>query len=93
MDDTNFELLLENCERIAQKDIRINGYNWKAWRYFDTAMRAFDHCKAVESIALACDIFIEGELLPGVVMLHRDGRVYPMSAEGYKAVFGMEIEL
>lgn len=86
--NTNYDLLLENCERIARKDIRINGHQWKAWRYFDNAMRAFDREKAIESIGIGCEIVIEGESIPGVVMCHRDGRVYPMSAESYETVYG-----
>lgn len=87
MTDINIEKLNENSENIARKDIRFNGYQWKPWRYFTTAMRAFDGQKAVESIALECQIIIEGEAIDGIVMMHRDGRIYPMSRESYNKIY------
>ena len=85
----NVEALHESCDRIAQKDIRFepNGNNWRPWKYFTTAMRAFDGHPAVESIALECGIYIEGEIIPGIVMMHRDGRVYPMSRDTYNRIY------
>jgi len=86
----NFEKLSENCEIIATRDIRFNGYLWKPWRYLYVAMRAFDGQDAVESIALECQIIIDGQAIDGIVRMHRDGRVYPMSREAYDTI--MEIQ-
>ena len=87
-ENINHEELQKNADIIARKDIRFNGYQWKPWRYFSTAMRAFDGNKAVESIALECEIIIDGEAIPGIVMMHRDGRIYPMSRETYDKIYG-----
>ena len=81
--------LLKNCDEIAKKDIRFNGYHWFAHRYYSTAMRAFSN-EAVESIALGCEIVIEGEAIDGIVMMHRDGRVYPMSRESYDRIMELQ---
>ena len=88
MNNINTEALTANCESIARKDIRINGFNWKAHRYYYNAMKAFESHTAIESIAIACEIIIDGDALKGVVMMHRDGRVYPMSMESYEAIYG-----
>lgn len=85
----NTEALSANCESIAKKDIRFNGYQWKDHRYFYTAMKAFQQ-DSVESIALACVIVIEGEAIDGIVMMHRDGRVYPMSRESYDRIMELQ---
>ena len=92
MNNVNFEELFTNCERIAQKDIRFepNGFGWKAHRYLYTALRAFDGNDAVESIALGCTIVIDGEAIDGIVMMHRDGRVYPMSREAYDSILEIQ---
>ena len=91
MEKINFETLSENCERIARKDIRFNGYNWKAHRYLYTAMKTFESHEAIESFALACEIVIEGQSYDGIVMMHRDGRVYPMMRETYNEIYGNEV--
>ena len=90
MTNINLKKLSENCDRIAQKDIRFNGYNWKPWRYFATAMRAFDGHPAMESITLGCEIVIDGKAIDGIVRMHRDGRVYPMSREAYDSIMELQ---
>ena len=88
MNNVNTEVLMKNCENIAKKDIRFNGYNWKAHRYYYEAMKAFQN-EAVEIFSLECDIVIpDYGIIEGVVRMHRDGRVYPMSMDSYKALFG-----
>ena len=84
----NTEILQKNCENIAKKDIRFNGYLWKAHRYYYNAMKAFESHPAIESIHLACEIVIDSQSIPGIVMMHRDGRVYPMSRETYDQIYG-----
>ena len=88
MKNINSTLLMENCESIARKDIRINGYNWKAHRYYYNAMKAFESHPAIESVNWACDIIIEGKIYEGVVVAHRDGRVYPMTLETFRKLTG-----
>ena len=88
----HFEELSKNCEKIAQKDIRFApyGFTWNPWRYLYTAMKAFDGNDAVESIALECTIVIEGKAIDGIVRMHRDGRVYPMSREAYNNIMELQ---
>lgn len=83
----NYEVLTESAERIARKDIRIGGYAWKAHRYFYNAVKAFQ-MDAVESFAIACEIIIDGQAYEGVVMTHRDGRIYPVMRETYDRIYG-----
>ena len=87
MNNINTKTLTESCESIARKDIRFNGHQWKPCRYYNTAMRAFSD-SAVESFALECEIVIEGQSYDGIVMCHRDGRIYPMMRETYEKIYG-----
>lgn len=88
LDNINTKELTENCDRIARKDIRINGYPWKSHRYFYNAMKAFESHPAIESIHIECEIVIDGDSYPGMVMMHRDGRVYPMMRDTFDKIYG-----
>ena len=87
MKEVDYGALMENADNIARRDIRINGHAWKAHRYYYNAMKAFKN-DAIESFSIACEIIIDGEGYDGVVMIHRDGRIYPMMRKSFDKIYG-----
>ena len=79
--------LLENCKRIATKDILVCGEKKDAEYWFKVATDTFI-TPAVNWVSQECQIVIDDVKYDGVVMIHKDGRVYPMMRDSYDKIYG-----
>ena len=79
--------LLENCKRLANKEILVYGERKSAEYWFNVALNALVS-PAVNWVAEECEIVIDGVTYNGIVMIHSDGRVYPMMRDSYEKIYG-----
>ena len=79
--------LLENSKRIATKDILVGGEKKNAEFWFNEGIHTFI-TPAVRWVSIECKIIIDEIAYDGYVMIHKDGRVHPIMADSYHAIYG-----
>ena len=79
--------LLENCKRVATKDILVGGEHKDFEYWYKVGIEIFI-TPAVNWVATECKIIIDGMAYDGFVMIHKDGRVHPILADSYYEIYG-----